>query len=151
MASRSIPTRLRSGLIVAMAAAMLALVPSASASSTQPFHLTKDCDAFTGVAPTYCTVHTSNVPAIQAGDQIWYYGPVVALTAPSTSSVVVIKAQSGTASGFCRVANTTGSGTCVFWEGTGSLRGFRALIAVSYVPADPGYFHWDGWYSIASH
>lgn len=52
----------RSVLVIASAILALgAVVPTVSAATTPiPLHLTKDCGAFTGTTPSYCTITVSN-------------------------------------------------------------------------------------------
>ena len=73
-----------------------------------------------------------------------YWGPV--LTDPNfLSSRVVLRAGHGNrAFGYCQTIADPYHGTCVFWRGTGTLKGFHASVDVTYVSGAD--FKWDGTY-----
>lgn len=136
----------RSCLAVASTILLLAvLVGSASAGNAlQPLHITKECSQFTGEVPSFCTITSSNLPAIPVGIKVLYWGPV--LTDPNfVSSRAVLRAGHGNkAFGYCQTIADPYHGTCTFWRGIGALSGFHASVDVT-VDSD-GLFHWDGAY-----
>jgi hypothetical protein len=78
------------------------------------------------------------------GTKVLYWGPEI--NDPDyTSSVVVINAGRGNrATGYCSLLGPVG--TCSFWEGTGTLRGFHAAFQVTY---DGGpHYTWTGTYRL---
>ena len=78
---RKAPTRVlvAATSLVVVAASVLAVTASAQSGAranhqTRPFHLTKECPPSTmqGEIGDYCTVTSSNVPAIRVGTKIFY-------------------------------------------------------------------------------
>ena len=94
MTSRSVGARFRLAVVVCLAAAALALVPSASAASHKAFHLEKVCD--TG---THCTVTASDLGAIPVGTEINYSGPDL------DHRMAVFIVQNGSATGQCAIGS----------------------------------------------
>jgi hypothetical protein len=98
----------------------------------------------TGKVGEYCTVTSSNVPAIPKGTKVVYTGPVVGSAVFLSSNVTIKASATSTATGYCMVDLHTGVGMCTFWKGTGTLTGFHAVIHGS--SASPTAYHWDGFY-----
>jgi hypothetical protein len=119
-----------------------------AASAPNAAHLTKDCATFSGVAPTYCTIKTSNIGPIAPGTKVWYLGPVVANTYFLSSDVTLEAGAGNTAIGYCIFKTQASSvipvGLCTFWKGTGALTGFTAVLDVTI--DETGSWHWDGTY-----
>jgi hypothetical protein len=137
--------RLRRSLVavVATIVAVSLAVPGVSASTPHALHIVKECSEYTGANPSFCTITASNLSAIPAGTKVWYYGPVNG-SSVMWSSITVMKATSAkTATGYCLGDNRSGIGMCTFWKGTGSLRGFHALINVA---CSGVVCKWDGTY-----
>lgn len=126
-----------------LASAVFAISASAS-SSPHPFHLTKDCSTFTGVAPTYCTVAASNVDAIRVRPKIWYKGPVLNNAYFLSSNILIDTWHGNTATGYCNFDAQESNGICTFWKGTGTLTGFHAVAQVTI--DSKGLWHLDGTY-----
>lgn len=126
------------------ALAVLAPTLPAAADSPQPIVVNKECSEFTGNVPSFCTITDSSFAAIPAGTKVLYWGPEI--NDPDyTSSVVVINAGRGNrATGYCSLLGPVG--TCSFWEGTGTLRGFHAAFQVTY-DGGPNYT-WTGTYRL---
>lgn len=147
------PTRMHSlrklvvvaGTIVALTAALTISVPSVLASTRHTLTIVKDCSAtMTGKAGEYCTITSSNVPAIPKGTRVVYSGPVLGSAVFLSSNVTIQVSAANTATGYCMVDLHTGVGMCTFWKGTGTLAGFHAVIHGSYESATA--YHWDGFY-----
>ncbi len=143
-----VPTR---ALLVAaslvVAASVLSVTASAQPGSranhgARPFHLTKNCEGYGGEIGDFCTVTSSNLPAIGAGAKIFY---MQAAGPTSLDSDIVIYAASGnTATGHCALDFMTGVGLCTLSGGTGTLDRLHARVDVSY---QGGYdWAWDGTY-----
>lgn len=139
----------RVGKLFAVAGAIVVLaapvIPTASAGTElTPLHASKECSEFTGETPSFCTITVSDLAAIPVGAKVWYRGPV--LTDPNfLSSRVVLRAGDGNrAFGYCQTISDPYHGTCVFWRGTGTLKGFHASVDVTYVSGAD--FDWDGTY-----
>lgn len=134
--------------VLAVAVAILSFgvfAPSVLAASTPiPLHVTKDCSAYTGITPSYCTITVSNLAAIPPGSRIRYEGPVLT-NAYFLSSNVTLEAGTGnSATGYCIFQARTSKGLCTFWEGRGKLAGFTAVVDVTIDAA--GLWHFDGMY-----
>lgn len=129
------------GTIVALAA----VIPTASAGTAlQPLHITKDCSAFTGEIPSFCTITGSDLGAIPVGTKIFYWGPVNSDPNFLSSRVVARAGHGNRAFGYCSAIYQPYHGVCTFWKGTGTLSGFHASVDVTLDSA--GVFHWDGTY-----
>ncbi|HUM17700.1 MAG TPA: hypothetical protein VL086_18555 [Candidatus Nitrosotalea sp.] len=126
--------------------ALALLAPSlpAAADSPHPILINKECHEFTGNVPSFCTITDSNFSAIPAGTKVFYWGPEIS-DPDYTSSVVIINTGRGNrATGYCSLLGQVG--TCSFWEGTGTLRGFHAAFQVTY-DGGPNYT-WTGTYRL---
>jgi len=133
------------GTIAALTAALSVSVPSVLASSRHTLTIVKNCSGtMTGKVGEYCTITSSNVPAIPKGTKVVYTGPVVGSAVFLSSNVTIKASASNTATGYCMVDLHTGVGMCTFWKGTGTLTGFHAVIHGSSESATA--YHWDGFY-----
>ena len=133
--------------LLAVAPAVLSVTASAQPASranhgARPFHLTKNCTDYHGQIGEFCSVMSSNLPAIGAGAKIFY---MQAAGPASLDSDIVIYAGSGnTATGHCALDFSTGLGLCTLAGGTGTLDRIHAGVDVSYLG---GYdWAWDGTY-----
>ena len=137
---------MRNVLVIAGAVLMLSFSAStASATSTpRPLHMVKDCRTYNGVAPTYCTVTMSNLPEVPIGTKIWYTGPVLTNNLFLSSNVTFEPQDGSSATGYCIFETKSSKGLCTFWDGSGRLAGFTAVIDVSIDAA--GLWHFDGEY-----
>jgi hypothetical protein len=100
----------------------------------------KECSQFASGA--FCTITSSNVPAIEVGSKIVYLQPDQVAT-PAGSDVVLDLPGPGNnrAHGNCSLS----VGVCTFSGGTGKFTHFSANVDVSYLGGvDWG---WDGTYS----
>jgi hypothetical protein len=165
------------GLILASVAGLVALalslgpgVLSVKAFDTQggQLHVTKNCSYYTGSPGSYCTITSSNVPAIKVGAYVFYdqaagipgiptaYPP----TTPPTysdymldSNVLLYVGTGDWAVGRCTLSANTNLGLCTFSDGVGMLKGFHARLGVTPVgPSSPSTvnYHWDGPYSLGT-
>jgi hypothetical protein len=141
----------RAGRAVVGPALAAAAVSPAAAVTPPPdgwstLALAKECSSFAGQVGDHCTITASNLDAIPAGTLARYYGPV--LEGTFVSSVVILDAGEGdTAIGYCSVGPSgEPMGSCSFTGGSGTLAGFRAIVAVSIDP--DGEWHWDGLYQL---
>ncbi len=133
--------------LLVVAASVLAVTASAQSGSgpnhrNRPFHLTKNCQDYGFGIGSYCTVTSSNVPAITVGTRIFY----AQAPGPETldSDVILYAGRGKTATGHCTVEHESGSGLCRLFGGTRTLDGIRARVDVSYLG---GYdYAWDGTY-----
>jgi hypothetical protein len=130
-----------------VAASVLSVTASAQPGSranhgARPFHLIKNCEGNGGQIGDFCTVTSSNLPAIGAGAKIFY---MQAAEPPTLDSDIVIYVASGnTATGHCALDFLTGTGLCTISGGTGTLVRLHARVDVSHLG---GYdWAWDGTY-----
>ena len=140
-------------LLVLLGGTLMALVglapPASAAAPTFPIHLVKDCSTFTGTTPSFCVVSSSEFPDIPVGSKVWYLGPILQDTLFLSSNVLLDTGHGSTATGYCiNEARPEGdprsTGMCSFWDGTGDLAGFHAVVDVSIDASQE--FHWDGVY-----
>jgi hypothetical protein len=113
-------------------------------TAAHPIHLVKDCSTMDGVAPTFCTISASDVDAIPVGTKVWYLGPVLTNSYFLSSNVRLDDDRRNTATGYCIFQSKTAVGLCSFWEGTGRLTGFVAILDITIDEA--GQWHMDGSY-----
>ena len=77
--------------LLVVAAAILSLAALAPSVSAAPrsgdLHVTKECSAYTGAAGGYCTITSSNLPAIEVGSKVIYQQ---ALTYPVLDTPIVL-------------------------------------------------------------
>jgi hypothetical protein len=153
-----IPAAVSVAGVAALAVSLSVRVPSAAASTAESgqLHVTKNCSNYTGLAGSYCTVTSSNLPQIPAGSTVFYTQAPTA--APETGSIgldsnVVLFVRFGDwAVGRCTLDSRQypgNYGLCTFSNGVGPLAGFTARVEVSpfeNTPTDVNY-HWDGTYS----
>ena len=135
--------------LLVVTASLLAVTASAQPGArandgVRPLHLTKECPPSTmqGQIGDYCTVTSSNVPAIPVGTMIFY---AQAAGPTSLDSDVILYAGRGkTATGHCELEFATRLGQCRLFGGTRTLEDIRARVDVSYLG---GYdWAWDGTY-----
>jgi hypothetical protein len=150
---RKAPTRVLvvATSLVVVAASVLAVTASAQSGAgpnhqARPFHLTKVCPPSTmqGQIGDYCTVTSSNVPAISVGTKI-FYAQAAGLTSLD-SDVILYVGPGKTATGHCDLDFATALGRCTLSGGTRTLDGIRARVDVSHLGGDD--WAWDGTYRI---
>jgi hypothetical protein len=151
-ASTASRTGLPKSFLVAGAVLLVVLVFSGSAASsrnqalggTKAFHATKDCSGFTGLVGAYCTIRSSNVPALKVGSKIFYV-QAAGKAALDSDTIIYVK-RGSVATGHCFLGGN-GVGRCTISDGTGTLDGFRFRVRVRASSSIPKLFHWDGTYS----
>jgi hypothetical protein len=136
--------------LVMAVAAVGVLATAGSAKPTKrsgPLHVTKNCSEYTFALGGFCTITSSNIPAIKPGMKVVYLAaPVPGLL----DADIALGSGSGTALGDVVLNTNTFQGRVAFSVGTGMFRGFTARAAVSLDPATPdpvtGVWRWDGTY-----
>lgn len=146
--------------IAALAVLLIARVPPVAASGGQsgPLVVTKNCSNFTGLAGTYCTVTSSNVPEIIPPYISTVFYTQAATAAPESGSIafdsnaVLFVGFGDWAVGRCTLDSRQypgNYGLCTFSDGVGRLAGFTARVNVSpfqNTPTNVDYY-WNGTYS----
>jgi hypothetical protein len=132
-------------LVVATAGFVATAGSAGPTKRSGALHVTKQCSEppYDGTVGSYCTILSSNIPAIEPDMRVVYLAP---LGPGGLDSDLALGSGQGTALGHV-VLNTSvnpPSGRITFSVGTGRFRGFRARAAVS-VDGD-GIWHWDGTY-----
>jgi hypothetical protein len=124
------------------AASALAVASKAGNSPRRgALHVTKECSEYNGTVGSFCTITSSNIPAITPGMKVVY------LATPAAGVLdadLTLGSGQGTALGHVVLNLNTASGRINFSVGTGRFRNFRASAAVSVDAA--GVWHWDGTY-----
>ena len=132
-------------VVACVVTALAAFAPVAvAAPSPTEIHILKDCSTYTGEKPSLCTISESDLAALPEGTKIWYQGPVLTNTYFLSSNVLADTGNGSTATGYCifDARATESVGLCTFWQGTGALTGFTAILTVT-VDAHREW-HWDG-------
>jgi len=137
--------------LLVVAAAILSLAALAPSVSAAPrsgdLHVTKECSAYTGAAGGYCTITSSNLPAIEVGSKVIYQQ---ALTYPVLDTPIVLDLPgpgNNMAFGHVHLDLTTGLGVVTFMGGTGKFTWFTASVAVTPNPSEGFGWSWDGTYA----
>jgi len=132
-------------VVVATIAALAALVPSVSASSTKAFHLDKTCaDAPSEPLGYICTVTHSDFKWIPPGNDIRYLSQNPAGDVVQASITI----KNGSTNGVCVWSSPTNA-ICTFSPGTGRLSEFHLEVDVT-ANADQSVWYWDGTYWFGS-
>lgn len=121
-----------------------AVLVSASSERNGNLHVTKNCLGYTGQAGSFCTISSSNLPAIPVGSKVFYFQPLVPSTGLLDSNIVLDAGSGNRAVGRCTLDLATNLALCTFSDGTGELSGFHARVNGSGSFAE---YHWDGTYS----
>jgi hypothetical protein len=114
---------------------------SASSARKGDLHVTKDCLGYTGAAGSFCTITSSNLPAIVIGSKVFYFQAPVASTRLLDSNIVLDAGNGNRAVGRCTLDLVTNLALCTFSNGTGEFTGFHARVDGSGSFAN---YHWDG-------
>lgn len=132
-------------LLIAIAATgVVASVGSAHATPRSgALHVTKECSEYDGLAGSFCTITSSNVPQIKAGMRVVY---LRAFGENGLDSDIVLSRGHGSAAFGHVVLNGTTS-RVTFSGGTAALARFHAEADVSVDAA--GVWHWEGTYSFS--
>jgi hypothetical protein len=131
-------------MLAAGITAVFALAPASQAGNSPrsgALHVTKECSEYNGAVGEFCTITSSNIPAIEPGMKVVY------LATPAGGALdadLALGFGQGTALGHVVLDLSTGSGRVTFSTGTGRFGRFRADVAVSVDQA--GVWHWDGRY-----
>ena len=141
---------IRLAVMGATIALLAAVVPSVSASSphSRALHVTKECSAYAGAAGGYCTITSSNLPAIRAGTKVVYEHALVGLVL-DTDITLTPPAGGDLAFGQVHLDLVANAGTVVFTGGAGRLTGFTASVAVTPDAGVPFGWKWDGTFAFS--
>jgi hypothetical protein len=120
--------------------------PGPSLGSANPrhgaLHVTKECSEFTGLADSFCTITSSNLPAIKAGSRVVYLQAAGATSLDS--DVVLVVGPGNYALGHVTLDLATGTGEITLSGGAGQFAAFHARADVSQL-GGPNVA-WDGKY-----
>ena len=127
--------------------------PVSASGWNEELVITKNCTQYfaaAGAAGSFCTITSSNIPAIPAADTTKvFYDQAIGTPAGFLDSNVLLYVASGDwAVGRCTLDVAKGSGLCTFSDGVGSLAKFRARIDVSLIQGAD--FRWNGTYSLGA-
>lgn len=145
--------------IAGVAAIVLSIMTAPTPAAAQDeqkgqIHVQKVCpkDTFTGAPGSYCTIIVSDLTEIPAHVTRVYYDEPSPLPIGSVgfldSKVVLYAGPDNWAVGRCTLDFSNGLGRCTVSDGTGSLAGFSARIAVR-IDFSSGITYWDGTYSFS--
>jgi hypothetical protein len=142
---------LRRLVVVGATLALVAvLVPSVSAASPRSgtLHVTKECSEFTLLAGGFCTITSSDLPAIKAGMKVVYASPVDQVNWTLNSDIVLQGPGNNAAFGHVSLNLVTGLGVVTFSGGTGRFTGFT-VVSVSVSALGGPDWSWEGPYSFS--
>jgi hypothetical protein len=136
------------GLILAVTIAGAFAVGSQARTAHHPsrhgaLHAVKDCppSQYSGQAGGFCTIGSSNLPAIRGGSRVFYLEAAVGTGLDS--DLVLYAGPGNVAFGHVVLSFATKTGEITFAGGKGTLRRFHARAAVTF---DGARWHWDGFY-----
>ena len=136
------------GAAIVVAAGMtVAAASSASSQRSGDLHVTKNCDDFSGIADSFCTITSSSLGIIKVGSRVVYLQDAGA--ASLDSDVILVVGPGNYALGHCQLDFGTGLGLCTFSGGRGQFKGFRASEKVSHLSGNN--WAWDGKYHFRQH
>ena len=135
--------------VIAIAAAALVVTAGATGKSTArsgALHVTKECGQYHGQVGQFCTILSSNIPAIKPGTRVVYLAPLA--NGVLDADIVLTTGQGPEAFGHVVLSVAPPPhGTVTLSGGTGRFEGFQANVDVT-VDAHR-IWHWDGTYSFA--
>jgi hypothetical protein len=140
--------------LLAVAAAILSLAVMVPAVAATPragdIHITKECSQYAGAAGQFCTITTSNVPAIPPGTKVIYLSALAAPYTTLDTDIVLDPPGPGNnmAFGHVHLDLVTGVGLATFSGGTGMFTWFHANAGVSYLGGVD--WAWEGTYRFGS-
>ncbi|MEO8597072.1 MAG: hypothetical protein ABI759_27385 [Candidatus Solibacter sp.] len=110
-------------------------------------HVTKECSQYTGASGSYCTITSSNLPAIKVGSKVIYV-QAFSDTGFLATDIFLDAGAGNMAVGHCTI-DAANFGLCTFSDGAGQFAGFHASIAVSPFSssATEVNYHWEGTYT----
>jgi hypothetical protein len=108
--------------------------------------VTKECPDYHGKAGEFCTIKSSNIPAIKPDMRVVYL-QALGSDLVLDSDIVLSAGHGGVALGHVVLDLNTAQGHVTFSDGTGRFGGFHADADVSL--DKNGVWHWDGSYSFA--
>jgi hypothetical protein len=130
-------------ILVIVALAAMAFAPAASATPRSgDLHMTKDCTEYAGQAGGFCTITSSNLPAIPAGSRIVYASAAGATTLDTDISIAT--RPGNVASGHCTLDFLALPGVCTLSGGTGKFTHIQTSVVVSPDATTANVWHWDG-------
>jgi hypothetical protein len=133
-------------LILAVAAVGSAATAGSAKSTPKSgrLHVTKECSQYNGMAGSFCTIVSANIPEIEPGMRVFYSSP---LSNGILDSDIVLSSANGSAAGHVTLDLAKAKGRVTFSGGTGTLAGFQADAKVSLDSSNA--WHWDGSYSLS--
>ena len=119
--------------------------PSSPNPRSGTLHLTKECSEYTGLADSFCTITSSNLPAITAGSRVVYLQ--AAGQTSLDSDIVLVVGPGNYALGHVTLDLATGLGEVTLSGGSGQFASFRAKVRVTPPGGVNGAdWAWDGKY-----
>jgi len=120
--------------------------PAGAAERSGDLHVTKECPEYHGLAGEFCTITSSNIPAIRRGMKVRYASGVDPATGVLDSDLVLDGPGPNAAFGHVVLNAMTFVGVVTFSGGTGRFRGFHAGPLAVACPDFPAC-SWDGSYA----
>lgn len=138
--------------VVVLAFAAAGVVTTAgSASSTKrsgALHVTKECSQYQGAAGEFCTITSSNIPAIKRGMRVVYASAIDPTTHVLDSDLVLDGPGGNAAFGHVVLDATTFTGVVTFSGGAGRFSHFHTGPLDVACPEFPAC-SWDGAYDFS--
>ncbi|MGD0863273.1 MAG: hypothetical protein ABSA21_11010 [Candidatus Limnocylindrales bacterium] len=142
---------LRLFVVVATIVALTAIGPSVSAASPRSgdLHVTKECSQYTHLAGGFCTITSSNLPAIEPGSRVYYLQSLVGTVLDTDVVLDPPGPGNNMAFGHVHLNLVTKVGSVTFAGGTGKFTWFTGTVVVTPDSNIPFGWYWDGTYSFS--
>lgn len=135
-------------LAVAVAGVVAATGSAAATKRSGDLHVTKDCPDYHGLAGEFCTITSSNIPAIKPGMRVFYASAADFFTLSLDSDLVLDGPGGNDAFGHVVLDLTDFTGVVTLSGGTGRFSHFHAGPLAVACPEFPAC-SWDGTYGFA--
>jgi hypothetical protein len=132
-------------LAVAVAGVVMATGSAAATNRSGDLHVTKDCPDYHGLAGEFCTITSSNIPAIKPGMRVIYASGADFFTLSLDSDLVIDGPGRNDALGHVVLDLATFTGVVTLSGGTGRFSHFHTGPLGVACPAFPAC-SWDGTY-----
>jgi hypothetical protein len=139
-------------LILALATAGFVATTGSARTTTRSgeLHVTKECSEYQGNAGDFCTITSSNIPAIKPGMRVFYASAADFGAGTLDSDLVLDGPGHNNAFGHVELNLATFTGVVTFSRGTGRFSHFHAGPLAVACPAFPAC-SWDGAYGFSRH
>jgi hypothetical protein len=136
---------LATSAVAATVPGSVAVSGAASFPRRGDLHLTKECQYYSGLAGSFCTITASNLKEIEVGSKVIYASAAGATLVDSDVVIDPPGPGNNTVFGHVHLDRVTKTGVLTLSGGTGKFTLFQARLDISFVVRP--VWHLDGTYS----